>query len=244
MRRGLHFHRPVKSHWIAAFACWITAGLAACGDGGSSSPDSAVDADNGVCGTHSNPGVLKLTELLPATGTSVINQEIVHSFTVVGAPAYNVNFTFLYGPNHTAGASTPSDPKIQATMSGTNLTYRFTVESWSIAPGHVELRASGGYDTPKGCTWVFPSPLLSYDVTPVLDAGAAGEPKGGVDGGLPSPYDVPGALDVPATIDGASALDVATDIDVPMAFDGPATTEVSGALDSAATLRLDASLDL
>jgi len=244
MRRGLHFHRPVRFPWIVASAFWISAGVAACGDGGSSSADSAVDADNGVCGTHSNPGVLKLTGLMPATGTSVINQEIVHNFTVVGAPASNVNFTFLYGPTHTAGVSTPSDPKLEATLSGTNLTYRFTVDSWSNAPGHVELRASGGYDTPKGCTWVLPSPILSYDVTPVLDAGATGETKGGIDGGTASPYDVPSALDVPATIDVASALDVATEIDAPLVFDGPATIEVSGALDSAGTVTVDASIDL
>jgi len=63
--------------------------------------------------------------------------------------------------------------------------------------------------TSKGCSWVFPSPLFSYDVTPVLDAGIAGEGsmEGTMDGGPSVPYDVPQAMDSPITADVPGAPD-------------------------------------
>ena len=222
----------------ASLLCWVAAALAGCGGGGSTSTDSAVDATSGVCGTHANPGVLNVRGHTPAPGTSVVNQGILHTFTVEGAPAYFVNFQLVYGPTHTAGPSIPSDPKIQVTTSANNnLTYQFTVDAWSIAPGHVEVRASNGYDTTKGCSWVFPSPLFSYDVTPAPDAGVAGETKGGVDGGSAGPHDVASTIDGPASLDLPSAPDVPLEIDVPIAFDGPA------AADDVSPVILDAGVD-
>jgi len=241
MRLRLHLHRSINCTASAAlriaFLCGVTA-LAACGGASSNSADGAVDAENSVCGTYDSPGVLKVTGLYPTLGASVVNRGIAHGFTVVNAPAYFVNFTFLHGSTHTASLSIPSAPKILATWSGNNLTYQFTVDSWSSASGHVELRASGGYETAEGCSWVFPSPLFSYDLIPVLDGGAASETKGVVDGG--AAYDVPSAIDVSTIIDVPSTLDVPAEIDVDV--DAPELAEVLGDLDSG-TVAVDATLD-
>jgi hypothetical protein len=212
----------------------LVAGFAfgACGSG-SDTPAGDLDASAGssVCGTYDHPGILKVTGLSPATGATVINQSIVHRFTVENAPAVFSSFTLNYGSKHTAGGSTPSEPKLQHTLSGNTMIYQLAVDTWSRAPGHVELVASNGYQTSKGCFWEFPSPLFSYDITPVLDGGA-GEANGAFDGGgtsVDSPHDVEGSLD--AALDAAGALDAATEIDVPLAFDGPAAAEVSAAPD-------------
>jgi hypothetical protein len=222
----------MKTALQASMLYCVSAVLVACGGGGSNSADSAVDASG--CGTHANPGILKLTGLTPATGTSVLNQNIVHGFVVENAPAFFTAFTLRYGDAHTAGISTPFGPTFQVTVSGSNLIYQMTIDAWSLAPGHVEIVASGSYDTLKGCTWAFPSPLFSYDVTPVLDAGVAGETRGvmdggGMDSGANGPYDVPIALDslitaevpgeiddggtvaVDATVDGGSSMDAGLD---------------------------------
>ena len=222
---------------VVAFA------FGACGDA-SITPPSDASADSSACGTSSNPGILKVTGLSPAIGATVVNQRIVHGFVVENAPAVFVNFTLRPGDTQTVGWSTPSDLKFQVTSSGNNLVYQLTVDAWSRAPGHVELEASTDYMTPKGCYWAFPSPLFSYDITPVLDGGVA-EARGTVDGGsssVDSPYDIPGALDA------AGALDALAEIDVPLALDGPATAEVPGesdgvlpAIDGAPSL--DASMD-
>ncbi len=206
-------------------SCWISVLLGACGGGDSGG---GVDANTVVCGTHDDPGVLQVIDILPALGSTVVNQGIVHGFTVVNAPAIFSNFTLLYGSTHTAGLSTPSDPTFQITESGSNLLYRLTVDSWSRAPGHVELRASGGYDTSKGCSWVFPSPLFSYDVTPVPVGDAGGEAGAAVDGGLgPAdvPLDISPRLDVSTGVDGSGAIDASSEIDVPIALDGPAAVD-------------------
>ena len=186
----------------ALILCWISAAFMACGGSGSSSADSAVDAAGGVCGTHADPGILKITGRTPAIGASVLNQNIVHGFVVENAPAIFAAFTLWGGATHTAGLSTPFEPTFQVTVSGSNLIYQTTIDAWSHAPGHVELVASGGYDTSKGCSWVFPSPLFSYDVTPMLDAGAT-EVPGDPDGG--------GGVAVDATDLGAFAVDASID---------------------------------
>ena len=220
-----------KAALRVSLLCGISAVLAACGGMGTRAADSAVDAerDGGMCGTHDNPGVLKVIDVVPAPGTTVVNRGIAHGFAVVNAPAFFTNFTLLFGSTHTAGVSTPSDPKIQATWSGNNLIYQFTVDSWSHAPGHVELRANGGYETSKGCSWEFPSPLFSYNVTAALDGGASGETSGAMDGGagpVDGPYDVPATIDVPLTFDGPAAVDVPVEPDggvavvVDATFDG------------------------
>jgi hypothetical protein len=217
-----------------AIPCCIAVLLGACGGGDSGG---AVDANTVVCGTHDDPGVLQVIDILPAPGSTVVNQGIAHGFTVVNAPAIFSNFTLLYGPTHTAGLSTPSDPTFQITESGSNLLYRLTVDSWSRAPSHVELRASGGYDTSKGCSWVFPSPLFSYDVTPVPAGDAGGEAGATMDGGLgPAdvPVDISPMLDVPGGGDAFGAIDASGEIDVPIAVDGSATVDGEPATEAGA----------
>jgi len=188
----------------------MAAALAACGGGGSNNANSAVDA-GGVCGTFANPGILRSTTLSPAMGSSVVNGNVVHRFVVENAPAVFTQFTLKYGPGHTAGLSTPAEPTITVTPSGpsgSTLLYQVTVDAWSQAPGHVELVASNGYETSKKCSWIFPSPLFSYDLAPALDGGVSGEAGGATDGGGTG-----SVMDSPAAIDLASALDAPDEID-------------------------------
>jgi hypothetical protein len=206
-------------------------GLAACGGGGSGGDDAAATAD-AFCGTHANPGILKVTNLTPAAGAIVNNQAIDHGFTVVNAPAQFNNFDFKYGPSHTAGLPSPEKPRFQLTPAGSDVIYRLTIDSWAH-PGHVEVLASGGYETLAGCSWSFPSPLFSYDVVGAPDGGATSEAGGGVDS-APSPID--------------SSLIPVFHLDAPLQFDsaeseaagqpegGQATDVDGGTLDTALVL--------
>jgi hypothetical protein len=222
----------------------VCAALTACSDSGSDNADGAAGIDGGACGTHAHPGVLKLAGVSPAPGSTVVNQGIVHGFVVVNAPAVFTNFNLNYGVSHTAGLSTPADLKfsVTASASGSDLIYQLTVDRWAYAPGHVELEASGGYDTLKGCSWVFPSPLFSYDVLPVLDAGA-GEAKGAIDGEAIGPYDGPTARDVPSALDAPGAVDSSSEPDVPLGLDGPSSGEASGETDGGLSAMVDATAD-
>jgi len=170
------------------------AALSACGDNAAGS----AGFDSGVCGTSANPGILKVTDVLPTLGSTVISGGISHTFSVVNAPAQFTAFTLKYGSKHTAGGSMPSDPVISASLVGNTMVYRFTVDTWSIVPGHVELQASNGYQTQEGCSWVFPTPIFSYDVVPGpgLDGGIDGAGK--LDGAVADAWAVlDGALDAP-----------------------------------------------
>jgi len=183
------------------------------GAAGNAAADAAVDADGGPCGTHMEPGILKLANLVPAMGASVVNQTIVHSFTVVNAPGDFTNFDLRYGPSHTAGVPTPNGPRFQTTISGSDVAYQLTATSWSLAPGHVEWVASGGFDTSKGCTWNFPSPLFSYDITAGPDGGAATEAGQQSVLDAPENFDLPpgeaaSALDAGLTLEAGASLDV------------------------------------
>jgi hypothetical protein len=185
----------------------IIFGLAACGDNLGSPDGGAVVADGGICGTNADPGILEFRGLTPAMGAAVDNQAIVHGFTVVGAPADFKTFDFKYGPAHTAGLPTPASPRFTTTISGSDISYLLTIDSWSRSPGHVEFSASGGFTTSKNCSWRFPSPLFSYDITGGPDGGAAAETGGSLDGQA-KPIDA--AVDETIQID-AAGLDVAMD---------------------------------
>lgn len=200
----------------------LSAALSACGSESTQS-DASVGRDSGICGTRTNPGILQVTDVIPAMGTTVPNGRITHTFTVAKAPAEFTAFTLRYGSNHTAGGSTPSDPVLQATVIGSSIVYQFSVDRWAMAPGHVELKASNGYETNAGCSWVFPTPLLSYEVT-------AGQ---GLDGGLDGRSAVDGSL-----ADAPAALDAGT-VDVSLAVDAPMATVDTSAID---TSILDANL--
>jgi hypothetical protein len=175
------------------------AALLGCGDS-----DQGASADSGICGTAAEPGRLKLSNLSPALGASVMNSNIVHSFTIVNAPADYYDFALLHGDGHSAGVSTPDSPRFTTTKTGNNITYQMTIAGWSNAPGHVVLNTNGTFETSKGCRWVFPSPMFSYDITP------APGPDGGV-------------TDTKPAVDGwrlpdAPVVDVAS-VDAPMGYD-------------------------
>jgi hypothetical protein len=207
--------------------------LLGCGD------EASPAADSGVCGTYSNPGILTLSGVTPAPGATVLNRNIVHSFTVVKAPANFYGLELVYGDGHTAGVSTPEDPKFETTVSGTDVNYQMIIDGWSNAPGHVVVDARSGYDTSAGCAWVFPSPLFVYDVAPlpvpdggagpdsrpVLDGIAQAVDGGSQDGAPVEAVDVPLASDVlseaSSPVDTA-AIDTAA-LDVSRGPDGPAT---------------------
>lgn len=216
---------------------------AGCGDSGGAGSDS----DGGVCGTLSSPGILKVARLSPAPGASVSNRNIVHSFTVVGAPAEYNTFDLIYGEGHTAGLSAPAYPKFKTTISGSDVEYQMVIEGWSHAPGHVTLNARGSFTTAQGCTWTFPAPLFSYDVTatPGIDGGMDGssaEISVIADGGwtLPDvPVDLPAeavaGLEVGSVVDAASdALEAEVELaplDVAPAVDVGAVMDAERALD-------------
>ncbi len=229
MSRAMQYAR------MSAALCLGIVGTGGCGDG-SGSGDAGADA--GICGTHADPGILKLTKLTPAIGASVVNQAIVHSFTVVGAPAVFTNFELVFGNSHTAGLPTPANPKFPVPATASDLVYQLTIDSWSRAPGHVELVASTTYDTSKGCTWSFPSPLFSYDLTAGPDGGVTAEAGGGVDTSrkpADAAIDSPSALDVPDNFDFAAA-------EAAGGFEVGVPTESGASLDGASAL-LDASVD-
>jgi hypothetical protein len=215
----------------------VCVGLAACGGAATRGEDAAL-ADAGICGTHANPGILKVKNLTPALNATVNNQAIDHSFTVTSAPAQFSSFDFKYDPSHTAGLPSPPNPHFQLTTIGSDVLYHLTIDSWAH-PGHVEVLASGGYDTLAGCSWSFPSPLFSYDVVGGPDGGAASEAGGGVDGAK-SPIDgslIPVFyLDAPLKFDSDTVVDSPGPIDV-------ATRPLDAAIDTTAG-PLDAALDL
>lgn len=196
-----------------------TALLVGCGG----SDDSGVGADSGTCGTFDNPGILKLTNRSPAMGASVVNRDIVHSFTVVNAPADYYSFDLLHGEGHSAGLSTPDDPRFRTTRSGNNINYQMTIDSWSSAPGHVLLSARGSFSTSQGCTWTFPSPLFSYDVTPAPapDGGVAADAKQPLDTGADA-----GRVEVASVDLSGSSPDVAPVIDLAAETVAPFDSEV------------------
>jgi hypothetical protein len=244
MQDGRTLERAADAGRRAAILGLLLTQLAACGGLAERTDGAVVAADSGRCGTHANPGVLTLTSLVPALGSTVPNQTIVHGFTVVGAPAVFTNFDLKFRPSHTAGLSVPADPQFQVTQSENNVIYQLTIDSWSRAPGHVELVANGWYDTAQNCTWVFPSPLFSYDLSPGPDGGVTAEAGRPADSAV-SPVDTTtdGAkVDAPivaidAAIDGeAVAIDTALDsesIAIDTAVDSTVAAVDASAIDGA-----------
>jgi hypothetical protein len=218
--------------------CLMVCAVLMAGCGGSD--DSGAGADSGTCGTFDNPGILKLTNRSPAIGASVVNRDIVHSFTVVNAPADYYSFDLLHGEGHSAGLSTPDNPRFRTARSGNNISYQLTIDSWSSAPGHVVLSARRSFSTSQGCTWAFPSPLFSYDVTPAPapDGGAANDAKQPLDAGAEKAEVA--SIDVfGGSPDVALIIDLASETMPP--FDGEVDA-AGGAYDS--MLELDAGAEL
>ena len=137
---------------------------------GSSRPSNADDGHGHgasyACGTVEAPVTFVLKDVAPAAGTTVANQSIVQQFTLVDPPfiiASGLDLVLL--PTHTAGAPNPLSLSYKVNTSGKDHVYNVPVDSWSTAPGHVEMGEQATHINDNGCAFVFPSPLFSYDVT-------------------------------------------------------------------------------
>jgi hypothetical protein len=121
----------------------------------------------GACGTADDPTVLTVVGRQPALGATVKNGTIEEAFTVTTPSPWLVEVDVdQRSPLHTAGWVGPSTDVQFAPDERVPTRLHRVVRTWSNAPGHVELSAVAGYQTDDGCYHRFPSPLLSYDVTP------------------------------------------------------------------------------
>ena len=116
-----------------------------------------------TCENFETPDVLELADVSPAEASSVENQDIVHTFTVLNASGTFREFTFVYGDEHEAGAMDPSTLKFRAMAVDENVVYTFDPVVWEQA-GHVQIIEAGEYTDSQRC-YILPRPLFSYDVT-------------------------------------------------------------------------------
>jgi len=146
--------RMARVVWCGLVMSW---GLVASGCGGD-------DDDGPNCGTLAEPVTLTLADVTPAQGSSVVNDSIVHAFTIVGVRAlFSTSMRLL--PAHSAGAPDPVLLNTTVDTSGEDLRYTVAPLRWTTAPASVRVDDSGRYETTDGCVYAFPSPLFSYDVT-------------------------------------------------------------------------------
>jgi hypothetical protein len=149
--------------------CWsvMPLGILACG--GNSRPATADDGHGHgasyACGTEKDPVTFVLKDVVPAAGTTVRSQGVLEQFTIVDSPFLFSSLTFAFLPTHTAGLSSPNPLSFTLQRQGNDLVCSTTIDSWSTAPGHVELGVHGMLASDNDCVFVFPSPLFSYDVT-------------------------------------------------------------------------------
>jgi hypothetical protein len=187
-------HRAHIAFWTGV----IVATTVACSE---KSEDDDGAAPN--CGTLTNPDIVQLRDVQPASGSSVENQDIVHAFTVVNAPGLFPQFTFAQESAHTAGTASPMELTFIYSQVGTDLHYEATPVAWANAPGQVSLSVAETYQAPDGCFYAFPRPMFDYAV--MEGGGGAGggpNPAGGSSaggaGGGPSPAGGAGAGPNPA----------------------------------------------
>ena len=136
---------------------------------GSSRPSNADDGHGHgasyACGTVEAPVTFVLKDVAPAGGTTVTNQGILEQFTIVDSPFLFSSLTFELLAAHTAGTSSPNPLAFTLSREGKDLICSTNIDSWSMAPGHVEVAVHGILEGDNGCAFVFPVPLFSYDVT-------------------------------------------------------------------------------
>jgi hypothetical protein len=142
--------------------CVLTAlAVVACG--------SSDDKSSGnSCGTQLAPGEFKVSNIMPAKGSSVPNSGIVQTFTIDGQTVQLTPTLGLAMPLHTAGAITPNPVTwhFSVAPSGTDTIYTSEAVTWATAPGHVEVYIGGQFQNPTtGCVSEFPGPMFSYDIT-------------------------------------------------------------------------------
>lgn len=141
--------------------------------------DDSADGAGGsapTCGTTAEPELLTITERSPEAESLVANDAIVHSFRIVNAPGMIQDMQFELPAAHTAGMPIPAQLAFTVTREGSDLVYVGAPLTWTTAPGRVEMRIAGSFQTDDGCVYAFPSPLFAYD----LDE--SGEGGGGVGG--------------------------------------------------------------
>lgn len=134
------------------------------------------------CGTLTSPEALSVKDVVPASGSLVPNESIVHGFTVVAAPGLfqTLKLGYLAG-KHTAGDADPAAWSFTATTSGRDVRYQAVGVKWAKAPGHVAIGAVERFQTTDGCVYSLPEPLFEYDIQ-VAGAGGGG-PGGSGQGG-------------------------------------------------------------
>ena len=139
----------------------------ACSSGGDG--ETSGRANQPVCPT-SGVMPIELTQVAPATGASVPNGMIAHTYQTVGLDARFASLRLATLGNHTAGAIPALSPTVtpvpRTDGSGNDYLYAFTI-TWPTAPGHVALADPSIYQSSAdGCEYQLPSPLFEYDVTP------------------------------------------------------------------------------
>jgi hypothetical protein len=188
--------------------------VAGCGSDPSSESDAGSQA---MCPAGSGTIQLTIADVSPARGATVPNHAIVEKFTIKNAPGFFTSFTTTLLATHTAGYPNPPNGALSVASVGNDLIYSSTVDSWTMAPGHVEMAFSSRYRTDDGCIYAFPSPMFSYDVVPVTggDAGTPTDAAAPTDAGAPgdagTPTDAAAPTDTAAPTDAAAPGDARAD---------------------------------
>ncbi len=115
-----------------------------------------------VCGGVGAPTELHVGNVTPELGSTVVNDDIVHSFSVLDDIAFD-DMALTLAPAHTAGASDPA-LSFEYEISTTTTDYTAAAVTWETAPAHVELNSDAIYQTPDGCAYRLPTPLFAYDL--------------------------------------------------------------------------------
>jgi hypothetical protein len=149
-----------------------------CGDDGADGAGGSTP----TCGTTANPEVLTVTERSPEAESLVANDAVVHRFRIVNAPGMIQEMQFELPASHTAGAPIPARLAFTVTQEGSDLVYEGAPLTWTTAPGRVEMRIAGTFQTDDGCVYAFPSPLFAYDLDE-SGGGGGGVGGSGVGGG-------------------------------------------------------------
>jgi hypothetical protein len=152
-----------RVRWAAACVS-LGWGTVACGGSDKNSePSPKMGGATADCGTVQEPLTLTLKDVTPAAGTTVTNQGIVESFTIVGK-LLAITPTFAEEPTHTVGHARLSPTPWSYEPSGADMVYTSTPITWENA-GHVELGPPGLLVQSDGCVSILPTPTFSYDVT-------------------------------------------------------------------------------
>jgi hypothetical protein len=172
---------------LALLSALILSATAACGGSGSGTGGGGGGGGGKNCGTMAAPQILTLKDVQPQSGSSVPNQDVVHAFTIVDAPAQIQSLTLVMpGGKHTAGTPDPTQWSFTVTQMGTDLRYEAGPVTWATAPGNVYVQVPEKFQAQDGCVYALPDPLFSYSVVPGGTGGAGGGmggPDAGADGG-------------------------------------------------------------